>query len=134
MTKPNLPSREIEHLWAYHSERHEDEFLHPGEFAEYRNHLGGHLLLSKSFSARYGELSYAEKCGRYLGQNLPARSLHEQAHDRNPGFRRFIEGRGRPFGARRDIGKVELDARRELYRRSVGRIWDPDRFAQEAAS
>lgn len=28
---------EIEHIWADHPERHEDEFSHPSEFAEYQD-------------------------------------------------------------------------------------------------
>lgn len=88
---------EIEHIWADHAERHADEFAHPSEFAEYRNRIGGLLLLPKSFNASYGDLPYAEKREHYLGQNLMARSLHEQAYDHNPGFRRFIEESGLPF-------------------------------------
>jgi hypothetical protein len=37
------------------------------------------------------DLPYAEKREHYLGQNLLARSLHEQTYDHNPGFRLFIE-------------------------------------------
>ena len=77
---------EIEHIWADHSERHVEEFAHPSEFTDYRNHIGGLLLLPKSFNASYGDLHYAEKRGYYLEQNLLARSLHEQAYDRNPGL------------------------------------------------
>jgi len=40
---------EIEHIWADHPERHEDEFAHPSEFAEYRNRIGDLLLLPKNF-------------------------------------------------------------------------------------
>ena len=123
---------EIEHIWADHSERHMDEFTHPSEFAEYRNHIGGLLLLPKSFNASYGDLPYAEKRGHYLSQNLLARSLHEQAYDRNPGFRRFIEESELPFRAHAEFKKVDLDARQDLYRRLAERIWDPDRLAEEA--
>ena len=48
---------EIEHIWADHPERHSDEFAHPSEFQEYRNRIGGLLLLPKSFNASYGDLS-----------------------------------------------------------------------------
>ena len=41
---------EVEHIWANHPERHSAEFNHPSEFAEYRNRLGGLLLLPKSFN------------------------------------------------------------------------------------
>ena len=124
---------EIEHIWADHPERHEDEFSHPSEFAEYRNHLGGLLLLPKSFNASYGDLPYSEKRRHYLEQNLLARSLHEQAYDRNPGFRRFIEESELPFRAHSEFKKVDLDARQDLYRRLAEHIWDPDRLAQESS-
>ena len=125
---------EIEHIWADHSERHEDEFSHPSEFAEYRNHLGGLLLLPKSFNASYGDLPYREKRRHYLEQNLLARSLHEQSYDRNPGFRRFIKESELPFRAHTEFKKADLDARQELYRKLAEHIWNPERLAQEAAT
>ena len=125
---------EIEHIWADHSERHEDEFSHPSEFTEYRNHLGGLLLLPKSFNASYGDLPYAEKRRHYLEQNLLARGLHEQAYDRNPGFRRFIRESELPFHPHVEFKKADLDARQELYRQLAKHIWNPERLAQEAAS
>ena len=38
---------EVEHIWAKHPERHMDEFSNEGEFEEYRNRIGGLLLLPK---------------------------------------------------------------------------------------
>ena len=70
---------DIEHIWADHPERHTDEFTHPSEFQEYRNRIGGLLLLPKSFNASYGDLPYKEKREHYIGQNLLARSLHPAA-------------------------------------------------------
>jgi hypothetical protein len=70
---------EIEQIWVDHPERHADEFTHASEFQEYRNRMGGLLLLPKSFNASYGDLPYAEKREHYAGhgQNLLARSLHD---------------------------------------------------------
>jgi len=124
---------EIEHIWADHHERHADEFAHPSDFAEYRNRIGGLLLLPKSFNASYGDLPYADKREHYNGQNLFARSLHEKAYDHNPGFQRFIAESGLPFRAHGEFKKADLDARQNLYRRLAERIWNPDRLAQEAA-
>ena len=81
---------EIEHIWADHPERHDDEFKHPKDFGEYRNRIGGLLLLPKSFNASYGDLPYADKRKHYLKQNLLAQSLHEDAYERDPGFTRFV--------------------------------------------
>jgi hypothetical protein len=125
---------EIEHVWADHPERHTDEFAHPSEFQEYRNRIGGLLLLPKSFNASYGDLPYAEKREHYDSQNLLARSLHERAYDHNPGFRRFIEESGLPFRAHADFRKADLDARQALYQQLAERIWDPAVLDEEAAS
>jgi hypothetical protein len=125
---------EIEHVWAEHPERHTDEFSHSSEFQEYRNRIGGLLLLPKSFNASYGALPYAEKRPHYLGQNLLARSLHEQAYDHNPGFVRFIKETGLPFQAHAAFKKADLDARQALYQRLAETIWSPTRLAEEATS
>ncbi len=125
---------EIEHIWADHPERHSDEFANASEFAEYRNRIGGLLLLPKSFNASFGDLPYAEKRHHYLGQNLLARSLNEKAYDHNPGFRRFIAESGLPFVAHARFKKADLEARQDLYRRLAERIWSPERLAEEAAS
>jgi hypothetical protein len=125
---------EIEHVWAAHPERHVDEFAHPGEFSVYRDRIGGLLLLPKSFNASYGDMPYPEKRKHYLTQNLLAKSLHEQAYDHNPGFRRFIEESGLPFRPHPEFKKADLDARQRLYQGLAERIWNPDRLAEEAAS
>jgi hypothetical protein len=65
---------EVEHIWADHHDRHTDEFSHSTEFAEYRNRIGGLLLLPKNFNASYGDLPYGAKLSHYNSQNLLARS------------------------------------------------------------
>jgi hypothetical protein len=125
---------EIEHIWANHSERHRDEFAHPSEFEEYRNRIGGLLLLPKSFNASYGDLPYAEKREHYVGQNLLARSLHERAYDHNPGFTRFVQESGLPFRPHQAFRKADLDVRQVLYQQLANTIWSPQRLAHEAAS
>ena len=117
---------EVEHIWADHAERHTGEFIHPADFAEYRNRVGGLLLLPKSFNASYGELTYEEKLPHYNTQSLLARSLHPQCYERNPGFLRFLQESGLPFKAHLQFKKVDLDERGVLYRRIAERIWNPD--------
>jgi hypothetical protein len=125
---------EIEHIWADHAERHEDEFSHPSEFAEYRNRIGDLLLLPKSFNASYGDLPYEEKLLKYDSQNLLARTLHSNAYDHNPGFLRFIERSGLPFAPHSVFRKADLDTRQGLYVQLAEHIWNPDRFQQEATA
>ena len=125
---------EIEHIWANHPECHSDEFGHPTDFAEYRNRIGGLLLLPKSFNASYGDLPYAEKRKHYLEQNLLAKSLHAQAYERNPGFAAFLRLSGLPFKAHVEFRRTDMDARQDLYQQLAEQVWNPDRLAQEAES
>jgi len=133
---------EIEHIWANHADRHSAEFTHPSEFQEYRNRIGDLLLLPKSFNASYGDLTYRgtaerpddDKREHYLGHNLLARSLHEQAYDHNPGFLRFIQESGIPFRAHPEFKKTDLDLRQTLYQRLAETIWNTDCLVQEASS
>ena len=127
---------EIEHIWADHPNLHKDEFPHPSDFQEYRNRIGGLLLLPKTFNASFGDSPYAEKREHYLGQggNLLARSLHEAAYDHNPGFKRFIEESRLPFQPHKEFKKIDLDARQQLYQQLAGLIWSPDRLEKEAAA
>lgn len=122
---------EVEHIWADHPERHEDEFAHPTDFAEYRNRIGGLLILPKSFNASYGDLPYDEKLPHYVSQNLLARSLHPQCYDHNPGFLRFVEQSGLPFLAHEQFRKSDLDDRGALYQQIAERVWNPAELLRE---
>jgi len=124
---------EIEHIWADHPERHADEFSHPTEFAEYRNRIGGLLLLPKSFNASYGDKLYPDKLGHYFGQNLLARSLCADAYAHDPGFARLRARHGLAFRAHAEFKKADLDARQALYQDLAERVWSRDRLAAEAA-
>jgi hypothetical protein len=122
---------EVEHIWADHPERHVDEFPHAADFGEYRNRIGGLLLLPKSFNASYGDLKYEDKLPHYNTQNLLARSLHPLAYDHNPGFLRFISDSALPFRALPKFDKAELEERGVLYKRLAERIWNPDDLIAE---
>lgn len=122
---------EVEHIWADHPEQHTDEFDHPADFAEYRNRIGGLLLLPKKFNASYGDLPYEEKVQYYLSQNLLARSLHPQCYEHNPGFLHFVQRSGLPFTSYEHFKKVDLEERGVLYRKLAERIWSPDLLLRE---
>ena len=122
---------EVEHIWANHPEWHKDEFDHPSDFEEYRNRLGGLLLLPKPFNASYGDLPYEKKLKHYDSQNLLARSLGDKAYDHNPGFMRYLKTSGLPFQAHSEFEKADLDARQKLYRKLAEEIWNPNRLREE---
>lgn len=116
---------EVEHIWADKPERHTDEFAHPIDFGEFRNRIGGLLLLPKSFNASYGALPYEQKLPHYNSQNLLARSLTPHCYDHNPGFLRFRDASGLPFRPHPDFKKADLEERGALYTHLAKRIWNP---------
>ncbi len=124
---------QIEHIWANHFERHTDEFTHPSDFEEYRNRIGGLLLLPRSFNASYSDLEYPQKRQHYLKQNLLAASLHDDAYQRDPGFIQFVRASKLPFTPHPEFKKENLDARQELYIQLAERVWDVKRLQDEAA-
>jgi hypothetical protein len=128
---------EIEHIWADKREHHADEFDNPYIFAEYRNRIGGLLLLPKSFNASYGARPYEEKVRLYSthdAPNLLARSLHPSGYAHSPGFQHFVQQSGLPFRPHEQFRRADLDARQELYRLIAQRIWDPDDLLREVSA
>lgn len=123
---------EVEHIWADMPDRHEDEFAHPTDFREYRNRIGGLLLLPKSFNASYGALTYEGKLPHYLEQNLLAKSLHPQSYQHNPGFIGYVQRSGIPFVPHETFKKADLEARQALYRQLAEEVWNPARIAAVA--
>ena len=123
---------EVEHIWADHWERHTDEFDNPHNFAEYRNRIGGLLLLPKSSNASLSDLSYTEKLPHYNSQNLLARSLHSLCYEHNPGFLDFKSQSGLPFVPHDEFNTAALEQRCELYRQIAERIWNPKDLLKES--
>ncbi len=121
---------EVEHIWADRPDRHTDEFNHPVDFAEYRNRIGGLVLLPKKFNASYGDLPYEEKLPHYIKHNLLVASLHPQAYERDPGFQRFIEQTGLPFKPHKTFKKADLDTRQKLYIALAAYTWRPERLRE----
>jgi hypothetical protein len=122
---------EVEHIWANHPERHTDEFPQAADFMEYRNRIGGLLLLPKSFNASYGDKPYQKKVEHYVSQNILAWSLHPGAYEHNPGFLAYTKRSGLPFRPLASFDKAALDERQDLYRRLAEEVWSPRRLEVE---
>lgn len=119
---------EIEHIWANHPERHTDEFPQAADFADYRNRIGGLLLLPKTFNASYGDLPYEKKVEHYFGQNILARSLHPRAYELHPGFVAYVSRSSLPFWKMEKFRRTQLDERQKLYRLLAEEVWSPNRL------
>lgn len=121
---------EVEHIWADHWEQHKNEFTHETDFDEYRNRLGGLLLLPKTFNASYNDWWYAKKLPKYLEQNLLAQSLNPDAYDRNPPLKRLKQA-GLPFVGHKEFKKADIETRQKLYVAVAKQAWNPDRLMEE---
>lgn len=111
---------QIEHVL---SESHREGFEN---FDYHRNKIGGLVLLPGRVNASIGKMPFSEKRGHYLKQNLLAASLHELAHDNDPGFRRFKEATGLDFKPYEVFDVDAINERQELYRQLAMRIWSTD--------
>ncbi len=128
MTSRGKKAYEIEHIWASNLEPAKHTLgLEPGEdFHDWRNRLGGLLLLPKSFNASFCDNAYADKVEHYYGRDAQLiKSLHPNAYENNPGFKRFIHEQQLPFRAHAEFKKADIDERQKLYRALADRIWDP---------
>jgi len=123
---------EIEHIWADQYDQHTDEFNNEYDFAQYRNRIGGLLLLPRGFNQSLGSGTYQEKLDAYFGQNMLARTLHPNCYKNNPSFISYVSRSGLPFKPYpTDFTRTSLEERQELYRLICEEIWSPERFDQE---
>lgn len=119
---------EVEHIWADKFDEHRDEFDHPQDFSEYRNRIGGLVLLPRGFNQSLNDDRYETKVKAYFGQNLLAKSLNDQCYQNNPSFLQYVQRSHLPFQSYSAFKKADLEARQELYRAICKEIWDPDRL------
>lgn len=114
---------EVEHIWADKFARHQDEFVQEHEFQNYRNRLGGLVLLPRGTNQSYGDQSYEDKKAHYVKENLLVKSLCPLAYDNNPNFLKLKQSQGLPFRSHDEFKKADIEARQELYRMICERIW-----------
>jgi len=114
---------EIEHIWSQHFVEHNDEFDQQNDFDDYRNRLGGLVLLPRGTNQSYGDKPYAVKQGHYIKENLLVKSLCPLAYEHNPNFKRLMSEHGLPFRAHDDFKKADLEARQGLYQGICEEIW-----------
>ena len=114
---------EIEHIWSRHFDDHRDEFEHENDFVEYRNRLGGLVLLPRGTNQSYGDKPYEVKKQHYIKENLLVKSLCPLTYENNPNFNKLIIEHGLPFKAHNEFKKGDLDERQDLYQVMCEKIW-----------
>ena len=121
---------EIEHIWANKFMEHKDEFENESDFDDYRNSLGGLILIPRGINQSYGALPYSEKLEHYYGQNLLAQSLNSKCYAKNPGFLQYIKESGLPFKHYEQFTKKSIDERQKLYQKICEELWSTDELSK----
>jgi len=119
---------EVEHIWSDHYERFMHEFDQQNTFDQYRDRIGGLLLLPKKINASLNDMTYDEKLPHYLKQNALAQSLHKDFYSNNPGFQQTITRHSLPFHPHESFTKADLEERSQLYCQLAALIWSPNRL------
>lgn len=119
---------DIEHIWANVHERYASECPTRQEFDDWRNHVGGLVLLPADVNRSYQDKPFEEKARHYAKQNLFAASLTAAAYEHQPQFSAFAAREGLSFSPYDRFGKVEQRERRELVLELARRVWSPDRL------
>lgn len=121
---------QIEHIWSDSFDEHTDEFDQRDEFYNYRNRIGGLLLLPKGTNQSFSKDSYEKKLPHYLKENLLAQSLHEKCYKKNPNFLKVINSLELNFKPHSHFKKQDLIERTELYMKICASIWSLSGFEE----
>jgi uncharacterized protein with ParB-like and HNH nuclease domain len=121
---------DIEHIWADSYDPNAGEFATLQEFADWRDHIAGLLLLPADVNRSYQAKSFEEKAPHYATQNLYAASLTATAYEHQPQFQSFIAANGLPFRPYQHFGKAEQEERTGLVLALANKIWSPERLEE----
>jgi hypothetical protein len=125
--KPSGKPFEIEHIWAKKFPEHLDEFEQESEFDDYRNRIGGLILLPSGTNQSYGAKTYEEKREHYVKEkNLLAQSLCELTYENNPNFLNTSVQLGLDFKPHMTFKKQDLMERQQLYRSIAEILWSEE--------
>jgi uncharacterized protein with ParB-like and HNH nuclease domain len=119
---------DIEHVWADDYDRYAGEFSTPQEFSDWRDRIGGLLLLPADVNRSYQAKPFEDKVPHYAKQNLYAASLSAVTYEHQPQFQSFITTQGLPFRPYQHFGKAEQEERTALVLSLVNKIWSPGRL------
>lgn len=114
---------EIEHIWSKHYAEMQGEFEQQHEFDEYRNRLGGLVLLPRGTNQSYSDKPYEIKKQHYIKENLLVKSLCPLTYENNPNFKKLITEHGLPFKPHETFKKADLEERQALYQAICEKIW-----------
>ena len=141
---------EVEHIWATNQYKDHGYFGQEQDFLDYRNRIGGLLLLPKEKNASLNDKPYKDKNAIFRDKspdededkltaysrqsnNPLAYSLGKAAYEKgtaHSGFQKFKDRSKLKFRDHPDFKKDDLDKRQKLYRELCKQIWDPEKLRE----
>lgn len=119
---------EVEHIWADDFDQFRGEFDQVSDFEDYRNRLGGLLLLPRGTNQSFGKLPYDKKLPHYQRENLLAQTLCNSTYSNNPNFLSMKSRFDFPFTPHEEYKKQDLNSRQVLYMKICEEIWSLSSF------
>ncbi len=119
---------DIEHIAANDYAQFQTEFATTQEFQEWRNHIGGLLLMPADVNRSLQDKPFSAKSPHYGKQNLFAASLTASVYQHQPQFAAFRNQTSLPFKAYTTFGKAEQAERRQLILELAHHVWSPERL------
>ena len=121
---------DIEHIAANKYAQYQTEFATEQDFQDWRNHIGGLLLLPADVNRSFQDKPFDQKSPYYGSQNFYAASLTASAYQHQPQFAAFRTRTGLPFKPYSTFGKTEQAERRGLVLALAHQVWSPERLKQ----
>jgi len=114
---------DIEHIWCNDYQRFAAQVTDEDEFNRTRNLMGGLLILPRDKNRSLQDADYSIKLPIYFGENIIAKSLHQDCYRNNPHFINLLSTLKISLTPIDDFTKDSFKKRQQSYREIAEYIW-----------
>jgi hypothetical protein len=114
---------DIEHIWCNDYQRFAAQVTDEDEFNRTRNLMGGLLILPRDKNRSYQDADYSIKLPLYFGENILAKSLHQDCYRNNPHFISLLSTLKLSLSPIDDFTKDSFKKRQQSYKEIAEYIW-----------
>jgi uncharacterized protein with ParB-like and HNH nuclease domain len=114
---------DIEHIWCNDYQKFAAQVADEDEFNRTRNLMGGLLILPRDKNRSYQDADYSIKLPLYFGENILAKSLHQDCYRNNPHFINLLSTLKLSLSPIDDFTKDSFKKRQQSYKEIAEYIW-----------
>ena len=115
---------DIAHIWCNDYQRFASQVTDEEEFNRTRNLMGGLLILPRDKNRSYQDADYSTKLPLYFGENILAKSLHQDCYRNNPHFINLLSTLKLSLSPIDDFTKDSFKKRQQSYKEIAEYIWN----------